>query len=82
MNLCYQLGKFWLHSYIQLPHAQPYIKNSSPQFQESDYKKKDEVVVGKNNKDNNKDRNRNRNKDKIMIENLVKMDINCIHLIT
>ena len=22
MNLCYQLGEFWLHSYIQLPHAQ------------------------------------------------------------
>ena len=30
MNLCYQLGKFWLHSYIQLPHAQSYIKNTSP----------------------------------------------------
>ena len=37
MNLCYQLGKFWLHSYIQLPHAQSYIKNTSPQFQESDF---------------------------------------------
>ena len=37
MNLCYQLGKFWLHSYIQLPHAQSYITNTSPQFQESDY---------------------------------------------
>ena len=35
MNLCYQLGKYWLHSYIQLPHAQAYIKNTSPQFQES-----------------------------------------------
>ena len=37
MNLCYQLGKFWLHSYIQLPHAQSYIKNTSPQFQEFDF---------------------------------------------
>ena len=37
MNLCYQRGKFWLHSYIQLPHAQSYIKNTSPQFQESDF---------------------------------------------
>ena len=37
MNLCYQLGKFWLHSYIQLPHARSYIKNTSPQFQESDF---------------------------------------------
>ena len=37
MNLCYQLGKFWLHSYIQLPHAQSYIKNTSPQFLESDF---------------------------------------------
>ena len=37
MNSCYQLGKFWLHSYIQLPHAQSYIKNTSPQFQESDF---------------------------------------------
>ena len=37
MNLCYQLGKSWLHSYIQLPHAQSYIKNTSPQFQESDF---------------------------------------------
>ena len=37
MNLCYQLGKFWLHSYIQLPHAQSYNKNTSPQFLESDF---------------------------------------------
>ena len=37
MNLCYQLGKFWLHSYIQLPHVQSYIKNTSPQFQESHF---------------------------------------------
>ena len=37
MNLGYQLGKYWLHSYIQLPHAQSYIKNTSPQFQESDF---------------------------------------------
>ena len=37
MNLCYQLGKFWLHSYIQLPHTQSYIKNISPQFLESDF---------------------------------------------
>ena len=37
MNLCYQLGKFWLHSYIQLPHAQSYTQNTSPQFQESDF---------------------------------------------
>ena len=37
MNLCYQLGKFWLHSYIQLPHAQSYTKNTSPQFLESDF---------------------------------------------
>ena len=37
MNLWYQLGKFWLHSYIQLPHAQSYTKNISPQFQESDF---------------------------------------------
>ena len=37
MNLCYQLGKFWSHSYIQLPHAQSYIKSTSPQFQESDF---------------------------------------------
>ena len=37
MNLCYQLGIFWLNSYIQLPHAQSYIKNISPQFQESDF---------------------------------------------
>ena len=37
MNLCYQLGKFWLHSYIQLRHAQSYINNTSPQFQESDF---------------------------------------------
>ena len=36
MNLCYQLGNFWLLSYIQLPHAHSYIKNTSPQFQESD----------------------------------------------
>ena len=34
MNLCYQLGKYWLHSYIQLPHAQSYNKNTSPQFLE------------------------------------------------
>ena len=32
MNLCYQLGKFWLHSYIQLPHAQSYIKKHHPNF--------------------------------------------------
>ena len=37
MNLCYQLGKLWLHSYIQLPHAQSSIKNTSPQFLESDF---------------------------------------------
>ena len=37
MNLCYQLGKFWLHSYIQLPHAQSNIKNTSRQFLESDF---------------------------------------------
>ena len=37
MNLCYQLGKLWLHSYVQLPHAQSYIENTSPQFQESDF---------------------------------------------
>ena len=37
MNLCYQLGKFWLHSNIQLPHAQSYIKNTSPQFLESNF---------------------------------------------
>ena len=28
MNLCYQLGKYWLHSYIQLPHAQSYNKTT------------------------------------------------------
>ena len=37
MNLFSQLGKFWLPSYIQLPHAQSYTKNTSPQFQESDF---------------------------------------------
>ena len=37
MNLCYQLGKFWLHSYIHLPHAQSYNKTISPQFLESDF---------------------------------------------
>ena len=37
MNSCYQLGKIWLHSYIQLPHAQSSIKNKSPQFLESDF---------------------------------------------
>ena len=37
MNLCYQLGKFSLHLYIQLPHAQSYIKNTSPHFHESDF---------------------------------------------
>ena len=37
MNLCYQLGKYWLHSYIQLPHAQSYNKTASPQFLESDF---------------------------------------------
>ena len=37
MNLCYQQGKFWLQSYIQLPHAPSYVKNTSPQFQESDF---------------------------------------------
>ena len=37
MSLCYQLGKFWLHSYIQLPYAQSYVKNISLQFQESDF---------------------------------------------
>ena len=37
MNLCYQLGKYWLHSYIQLPHAQSYNKTTSPQFLESDF---------------------------------------------
>ena len=30
MNLCYQEGKYWLHSNIQLPHAQSYNKNTSP----------------------------------------------------
>ena len=37
MNLCYQLGKYWLHSYIQLPQAQSYNKTTSPQFLESDF---------------------------------------------
>ena len=37
MNLCYQLGKYWLHSYIQLPHAQSYNKTTSPQFLESNF---------------------------------------------
>ena len=37
MNLCYQLGKYWLYSYVQLPHAQSYNKTTSPQFLESDF---------------------------------------------
>ena len=37
MNLCYQLGEYWLHSYIQLPHAQSYNKTTSSQFLESDF---------------------------------------------
>ena len=37
MNLCYQLGKYWLHSYVQLPHAQSYDKTTSLQFLESDF---------------------------------------------
>ena len=37
MNLCYQLGKYWLNSYIQLPRAQSYNKTTSPQFLESDF---------------------------------------------
>ena len=37
MNLCYQLRKYWLHSYIQLPPAQSYNKTTSPQFLESDF---------------------------------------------
>ena len=41
------------------------------------YKKKEKVVVGKNNKDNNKDKNKN--KDKIMVENQVKKDLNYVH---
>ena len=37
MNLCYQLGKYWLHSYIQLHHVQSLIRNKSPEFQEPNF---------------------------------------------
>ena len=37
MNLCYQLGKCSLHSYIQLHHLQSLIRNNSPEFQESNF---------------------------------------------
>ena len=37
MNLCYQLGKYWLHSLAPLLHAQSYNKNESHEFLESNF---------------------------------------------
>lgn len=37
LNLCYQLGEYLSHSYVQLPHAHSYNKCRSPEFIPSDF---------------------------------------------